>query len=132
MVKDFIYPSKESIIFVNEIINIMSARKADKHELLASDTFIDDIIYRVKNAQGDVYDKAAVLLHSIIRSHGFASGNKRTGFIVTTHFLLQNHGRIRFRNFNKVEKVIRRLRALETEDIAAWLRTGDIDESKIE
>jgi len=131
MVKKIEYPTKHSVIYTNEIINIMSNRKADQHKLLRPDSFIDIIIKKSQDIKGDLYDKAAILLFNLVTMHGFASGNKRTGFITTLHFITQNGGRIRVKNFNKAERIIRNIRKFETDEIAVWLRTGGIDETKL-
>jgi death-on-curing family protein len=127
---ELIYPSKEAIINVNKMVNLMSNMKADAHNLLRGEGFIDVILGKVKKTEGDIYDKASVLLSSIVKTHGFASGNKRTGFVVTTYFLRKNGGKIRFGNFEMVEKVLRNIRLYNNKEIAEWLRTGDIDENK--
>ena len=132
MLKKYFYPTKEAILTVNEVVNIMSNRKADQHKLLKSASFIDEIIEKIKEGRGDLYDKAANLLHGLVTTHGFASGNKRTGFIATLWFLKKNGGRIRIKNFNKAERVITNIRVFEPKEIAIWLRTGEIDETKIE
>jgi death-on-curing family protein len=131
MAKGYVYPPRHSIIFINEIINAMSNRKADQHKLMKPAGFIDAAIKKAKQTQGDVYDKAAALLYDLVTAHGFASGNKRTGFITTLWFLRKNGGKTRIKNFNKAEKVITNLRTFSTDEIAGWLRTGDIDETKI-
>ncbi len=71
------------------------------------------------------------MLRGFIITHGFASGNKRTAFIVTTYFITKNSGKVRFKNFDEVERIVRNIRIYAVEDTAQWLRKGDIDESKI-
>ena len=132
MPKEYAYPTRESVMFTNEIVNIMSNKKADQHKLLKSANYIDEIIEQTKQTQGDLYDKAAALMHGLITTHGFASGNKRTGFIVTVRFLKKNGGRIRVKNFNKVERIITNIKVYDPKEIAIWLRIGEIDETKIE
>ena len=132
MSREYVYPTKESVLFTNEIVNIMSNRKADQHKLLRPTSYIDEIIERVKQTQGDLYDKAGALMHDLITTHGFASGNKRTGFIVTLRFLKKNRGKIRAKNFNKAERIITNIRVYTPTEIADWLRTGEINETKIE
>ena len=132
MPKVYVFPTKEAILMVNEIVNIMSNRKADQHKLLKSAGYIDEIIEKTKQVQGDVYDKAAFLMHSLITAHGFASGNKRTGFIAALWFLRRNGGKERIKSFNKAERIITNIRVFEPNEIAGWLRTGDIDETKIQ
>ena len=51
---------------------------------------IFDVIDACKEKDGDIYDKAVVLLTGIIKGHPFASGNRRTAFIVAKDFLLNN------------------------------------------
>ena len=53
----------------------MSNRKADQSKLIKPDEFIESIIENVRNSEGDIYYKAALLLQSLVVSHGFASGN---------------------------------------------------------
>ncbi|ODS42351.1 MAG: hypothetical protein MSIBF_03220 [Candidatus Altiarchaeales archaeon IMC4] len=116
MTEKIVYLTKESVMFVNEVINIMSNRKADKYELLSTDGFIDAILEKVRNTEGDVYDKAAVLMRELITCHGFASGNKRTAYITASYFIIKNGGKVKFKNFNKVETIIRNIRNFSTEE----------------
>ena len=131
MPKKIIYPTKESIIFVNELVNLMSNRKADQHKLLRSDAFITHIIEKTKKAKRDTYYKAAILLSGLIAAHGFASGNKRTAFIIATDLILENKEKSHIKNFNKVERIIRNIGRFSIGEIALWLKKGEIDEKKI-
>ena len=127
---ELIYPSKESVKNVNKMVNLMSNMKADTHKLLRDDGFIEIILRKAKQKDGDIYDKAAVLLKELVTTHGFASGNKRTGFVVTTYFIKKNGGKPRFSDFDKIEKVLRNIRLYNIEEIANWLRKGEIDETR--
>ena len=49
-----------------------------------------EIVEKCENTLADVYDKAIILLTGIIRKHPFASGNRRTAFLVMIDFLLDN------------------------------------------
>ncbi len=131
MKNKIIYPTVDSIKFVNRLVNLMSNRKADQHKLLISDDFIANIIKNVRKDTGDLYEKGAILLRDLIIMHGFASGNKRTAFIVAVQFISKNGGKMGIKNFTKAEKVLRNIRIYSLNDIAQWLKTGDIDESKI-
>lgn len=110
----------------------MSNRKADQHKLLKPDSFIDEIIKKTRETEGDVYDKAALLIYELITLHGFASGNKRTGFITGLRFLRKNGGKIRTKTFKRADSIIKRIRQYNVKEIAVWLRTGDIDETRLE
>mgnify|MGYP001600038431 CR=1 FL=1 len=57
MKKEIFYPKKEAIIFINEILNIMSNHKADQHKLLRSDYFIDNAIQKAQSKKGDALIK---------------------------------------------------------------------------
>lgn len=85
---------------------------------------------------GDDFEKAAALFHSLIKSHPFLDGTKRTAFLSTLHFL-SNRGYAIPEHLPK-DEVIRfcvvlaeenlRLasgeiaQTMSIDDIAAWLR----------
>jgi len=72
-----IYPTAEKIIEYNLLaLNILKAKKADKAEVL-SKAKIMSIIEECEGCQGDIYDKAVVLLKGVVQQHPFASGNRR-------------------------------------------------------
>jgi death-on-curing family protein len=126
----YVYPTKDSIRTINEIVNLTSTKKADSFKLLRPEEFIDSIIEDVRKTEGSIYEKAAVLLRRIIVAHGFASGNKRTAFIVTAYFIEENGGRLTLNDFDIVERVLRNIRLYNEKEISNWLKTGDIDETR--
>ncbi len=80
---DIIYPTTEKIIEYNLLVlELIKAKKADKPEIL-NKSRITEVIYACEDKDGDVYDKAIVLLKGLIQKHPFASGNRRTAFITT-------------------------------------------------
>lgn len=48
------------------------------------------IVEYMQDYEGDLFDKAAFLLHGIAFSHPFLNGNKRTAFLATAMFLEMN------------------------------------------
>jgi death-on-curing protein len=54
----------------------------------------------------DLIDKAAVLLHSMIKNHPFLDGNKRTASLVTKIFLRENNYAWNFTDDEIVEFVL--------------------------
>ena len=65
MVK-IIYPTIDKIIEYNLIIlNIIKVKKADKPEVLSYEK-IKKVIGECKKCNGDIYDKAAILLKGLI------------------------------------------------------------------
>ena len=65
-------------------------KKADRPEVLSKSRLVE-IVEKCQDSRGDLYDKAAVLLTGIIKRHPFASGNRRTAFIVMVDFLWDNN-----------------------------------------
>ena len=92
-----IYPDTEKIIKYNLLVlNTHKAKKADKAEVLSYQK-LADLIDDCERLDGDIYDKAVYLLKQIVKKHAFASGNRRTAFIVTKHFLLENNANFKIK-----------------------------------
>lgn len=78
----------------------------------------------------DVYHRAAFLLRKLITSHIFEDGNKRTGWAVTVLYL-EYHDVIPAEQGDSVERVLRRIRRFEVDELATWLDTGDLDRDRL-
>ena len=71
----------------------------------------------------DAASLAAAYAHRVARSHGFADGNKRTGWVAARLFLADNGFRLRFDPADAVrtmESVA--AGALSEQELAAWFR----------
>ena len=71
----------------------------------------------------DAASLAAAYAHRVARSHGFADGNKRTGWVAARLFLADNGFRLRFDPADAVrtmESVA--AGALSESELAAWFR----------
>ena len=100
----------------------MRTTKAEKYELRAPKQNIQKILDDVKNLDGDVKEKAAMLLMKINRKHFFGSANKRTSFIVACDFLLANEGKIPLKGKEDVDFLMEvRAGKKILEDIKRWL-----------
>ena len=89
MVK-IIYPSIDKIIEYNFLVlEFIKIKKADQSKVL-SKSKLREVLEACKEKNGDIYDKATVLLTGLVQSHAFASGNRRTAFVITKEFLLTN------------------------------------------
>src|SRR3989338_4387332 len=87
---EIIYPSIEKIIEYNLLVlDLIKVKKADSPKVL-SVTKIKEVLDECQKLKGDIYDKAVVLLKGLVQKHPFASGNRRTAFVVTKEFLLSN------------------------------------------
>ena len=84
--KRIIYPTLEKIIEYNLLVlSIIKVKKADKPEVLSRNK-IEEALEECQNLEGGIYDKASILLKGLIQKHPFASGNRRTAFIVVKIF----------------------------------------------
>ena len=126
------YPSEEDIIEYNLLIlSIIKVKKSDHAEIL-SYLKIKETIKECKETKGDIYDKAAILLKCLIQKHPFASGNRRTAFIVTKAFVLTNKGKFKIKDDPDYARVMIgiRERYYSDEEIKEWIKNGKIKKFK--
>jgi death-on-curing family protein len=126
------YPTPERIIEYNLLaLNLLKVKKADKAEVLSYQRIVD-IIEGCKKLEGDIYDKAVFLLKGLIQKHPFASGNRRTAFIVTKDFILSNKAKFKIKDEPKYARVMVGIREnyYTDEEINGWIKNGEIREFK--
>lgn len=63
-------------------------------------------------------------------AHIFEDGNKRTGWTTTVLYLEECGTEPAIRG-TEAEPVLRYIRSYDIEEVAEWLATGDIDESRL-
>ena len=127
---DILYPRAEKIIEYNVLaLELIEVKKADKPEVL-SKSKISEVISECKKKDGDVYDKAIVLLKGLIQKHPFASGNRRTAFIVTKDFILVNRYKFGVKDNPTSAKVMQGIREnyYSNNEIKEWIKHGKIRE----
>jgi prophage maintenance system killer protein len=75
-----------------------------------------------------VYAEAAVLLTGLVRSHAFASGNRRTALLTTKDFLLSNDAPFNVPDDPATASALQGVREgfYTPQAIQQWLRTGAI------
>ncbi len=132
MTKEIKYPSVERIIEYNVLsLTAIKVKKADKAELL-SISKLNEIVRETENAEKDIYDKAIVLLKGLVKKHPFASGNRRTAFIVTKDFLLTNNGKFNVKDNPENAKAMQGIREdyYTDEEIKEWIKNGKIKKFK--
>lgn len=126
------YPTEENIIEYNVLaLTVIKVKKADRPSVLSMGR-LRLIIKSCKELEGDVYDKAVCLLKRIIQLHPFASGNRRTAFIVTKEFLKQNGGKFNIEDDPKQARVMLGIRENQYTDqeIKEWIKHGKINTFK--
>ena len=76
--------------------------------------------------------QAAVLLFGIQSTHVFEDANKRTAWAVTIEYLNEQGLTVNLpQDDDIVERIVRRAGLFDIEELAEWLETGEIDESKL-
>jgi death-on-curing protein len=79
-----------------------------------------------EDAYGDVWAKAAALLHSIVKNHPLVDGNKRLGWLATAVFLELNGVNATVAGNDEVYELVVAIAAghHEVDEIAAMLRAA--------
>ena len=120
--------SAQEIIEFNILsIDLIKSKKADKSEILSYQK-IREIVSGCEELDADIYGKAAYILKSIIKKHAFASGNRRTAFIATKHFVLTNGGEFRITDEPEYAKIMTGIREnyYTDDEIINWIKDGSI------
>lgn len=125
------YPDIEAVIEANKIVlKEIKVLKADRHAVLSGGVNkIQKVLKDVEIDQEDIYGKAAILLAGIIKAHAFASGNRRTAYLIAKEFLLHNIGSVN--KFNgDIGLIMKGIREdfYTHDDIIKWLKGGKIHE----
>jgi death-on-curing family protein len=129
---EIVYPTPEKIIEYNLLaLELIKVKKADKAEVL-NKSRIREVINECEETDGDVYDKAIVLLKGLIQKHPFASGNRRTAFIATKDFILTNSHKFGIKDDPSSAKVMQGIREnhYTNDEIKEWIKNGKIREFK--
>ncbi len=124
------YPTPERMMEYNILVlSMIPVKKADKAHVLSHKKLID-ISEGCKNLEGDIYDEAAFLLKKLIQMHPFASGNRRTAFIVAKDFLLNNGEKFTIKDDPLHARIMLGIREgfYMDSEIKEWLKYGKIRE----
>lgn len=120
-----LYPTAQEVIRTNERVLEIIVDKRDRH-LVWNEEAITAAIDASKNTEGDVYDKAAVLLIELVKSHPFKSGNRRTATAVVADFLRANGQLFKGQGTEVLAGI--RLGDFKRAEVKAWLKgIGDKD-----
>jgi prophage maintenance system killer protein len=125
-----IYLIPEKLVEYNILaLNTIKAKKADKAEVMSYSKIVT-VLNNCRDFEGDVYDKAVILLKGLIQSHPFASGNRRTAFLAAKDFLIANKTKFNIKNEPSDAKVLQGIRERYYSDleIKEWLKNGEIRE----
>lgn len=95
--------------------------------------FPDDKLARVIDRaaeRADVFERAAVFLNGLPRVHVFEDGNKRTAWVTAVE-LLDRNGIEPAPGAEEAARVMKRRQRYDVSELAAWLRTGEIDRDRL-
>src|SRR5438093_12245492 len=69
-----------------------------------------------------IHHKAAALVESLVRNHGFVDGNKRTAFIILFLFVLRSGYRFKPGSSQEIEDLVVRIADIHPpqDDLVAW------------
>ena len=132
MNKKAFYPTIEKVIEYNlMVLNLIKVKKADKPEVLSRQK-ISEVIEDCKKLKGDTYDKAVILLKGLIQKHPFASGNRRTAFIVAKEFVISNNETFKIKDDPQYARIMIGIREsyYQDKEIKQWIKDGKIKEFK--
>ena len=130
--KEIKYLTTQEIIEFNILaLYLIKTKKADQSKVLSYEK-LREIADGCENADGDIYYKAVYLLKTTINNHAFASGNRRTAFIITKHFLLLNAGKFNINDDPEYAKVMTGIRSNYYSDVEIknWIQHGQIRKFK--
>ena len=124
------YPNVEEIQYYNTIAIEMFRKSKNDEAKTINVSYIDKAIEKVKNKKGNLYDKAALMLYELTLIHAFESGNKRTAFLTTKKYVLNNEGKFNIPDLTNNVKVMIGIREnyYTLNEIKEWIKNGKIKE----
>lgn len=86
------------------------------------------IIERVKQTEGDIFQKAGVMLEKLRSDRIVSDAQKRTAFTVTSTFLEINGQKIRVTDPETASRFVKDILKYDTSEIIEWIKSGQIPE----
>jgi death-on-curing protein len=123
-------PTPRDIIEIHDEIEREYDLKFTGARVASPKLTLRDILDDIEDYEG-MYLRAASLLRDLITAHVFEDGNKRTAWTVTVLYL-ENHDAEPAVRDESNERVLRRIRRFDTDEIAEWLASGNIDDDRLE
>lgn len=123
------YPTIDELIELNKrVLREIKVKKADRHRVL-SRSALDNLLRMVREEEGDIYEKAVTLLTGLVRTHHFASGNRRTAYLAAKGFLEMNGEKTAVVHDPRVLQGIRE-EFYTRDEIKRWLQGHETKEFK--
>lgn len=122
-------PTPDEILAIHETIEVVEDMTYRGTRIAAPRLELRELLDEARDLEG-VYLRAAFLLRKLITAHLFEDGNKRAAWTVTWIYL-ERHGLHPDEQDQSVERVLRRIRRYDVEEIAEWLESGDLDRERL-
>lgn len=100
-------------------------------ELLESAVYRPQSTFDGNDLYGDIFEKAAVLMHALILNHPFLDGNKRTGIVGGLVFLEINGFTLHVQKEDLIESALAiATKKLDIEKIKDWIQAHTVKHVK--
>lgn len=129
MADRFRYPTPEQIIATHQEVEKEYNLKYTGTRVAAPKLKLKRILQE-GNDHETLYLRAAFLLRKLSTSHLFEDGNKRTAWLTTRKYL-DEYGEEPADRGPETAHVLRRIRRYNIKELAEWLETVEIDESRL-
>ena len=130
--EDLIYLNESALISINKrAIKLFEIKKKDKHELMSLYK-LAHLVDGCIDFNGDFYEKTVFLTKSIIKSHCFASGNRRTALLALFLFHAFNNKKLYITDDPINNKIFLGIREgyYSDDELSCWIRSGKIKKFK--
>ena len=124
-------PTPEEILAVHQKIEDEQGLKYEGLMKTAPKSKLRQDVLNPAAEYGDPYHRAAVLLFSIQSVHVFEDANKRTAWATTRAYLRRAGIEPTPQDDETIERIVRRAGAFDVDELAEWLETGEIDETRL-
>ncbi len=127
-----IFLTKEEVIsahyFMMRKMNDADQSGVKDHGLLESAVHRPKQTIFGKDAYPELFEKAAVLLESLVKNYCFHNGNKRTAYLVTKSFLMINGKHLKMEREYAVEFIVDIAKGIHSmDDTARILKEFSVD-----
>jgi len=125
--KELWYPSVLDAKRANKVaIENFRATKSERFEVLSHDK-LNNALERCKKKPGSVEKRAVCLLKSVSDAHAFASGNRRTSYILMNEFLWKNKGYMIAKKKEYTSQLFKELRRrdVKEKEILNWYKHNE-------
>lgn len=119
------YLTMEEVYAIHQTMILVGGGRGDIHDF----TLLHSAVERPKATFGGrdlyptIWEKAAALLHSLVKNHPFDDGNKRTAYYSTNRFLFMNGYKLKASKITVVPFMVNvDVQNFTLQNIASWLK----------